>query len=208
MARYTGPKCKLCRREGQKLFLKGTRCETKKCSLTKREKPPGMHTWRRGKPSAYSIQLREKQKVKRLYGILEAQFRIYYTKAGQSTGNTGANLLELMERRLDNVLFKTGFALSRNQARQYIVHGHVTVNGRKVDRPSFLVKAEDQIGSKDKDKTKNMFKDNYEIARGRNVPSWLEVEETSQTARVTALPRRDEIEDPINEQLIIEFCSK
>ncbi len=207
MARYTGPKCKLCRREAQKLFLKGTRCETKKCSLTKREKPPGMHTWRRGKPSAYSIQLREKQKVKRLYGILEAQFRIYYNRAGQSKGNSGANLLELMERRLDNVLFKTGFALSRNQARQYIVHGHVKVNGKKVDRPSFLVTQEDKIDPK-KDKTKDMFRDNYEIARGRNVPSWLDVDEGDLSARVTALPRRDEIEDPINEQLIIEFCSK
>lgn len=207
MARYTGPKCKLCRREGQKLFLKGTRCETKKCSLTKREKPPGVHTWRRGKPSEFAIQLREKQKLKRLYGILEAQFRIYFHKADRAKGNTGENLLVLLERRLDNVLFKSGFALSRNQARQYIVHGHVTVNGKKVDRPSFLVKPEDKLGAK-KEKTKNLFKDNFEVARGRSVPSWLEVEESSFSARVTAIPTREEIEDPINEQLIVEFCSK
>lgn len=207
MSRYTGPKCRLCRREGQKLFLKGTRCETKKCSLTKREKPPGVHTWRRGKPSEYSVHLREKQKVKRLYGLLEAQFRKYFDMASKSKGNTGGQLMVLLERRLDNVLFKSGFALSRNQARQYIVHGHVFVNGKRVDRPSFLVKAEDKITPR-KEKTKQLFQGNLEVARGRKVPTWLQVDEAGLLARLVAMPTREEIEDPINEQLIIEFCSK
>lgn len=208
MGRYTGPKCRLCRREGQKLFLKGLRCETKKCAISKRDQAPGMHVFRRGrgKPSAYSMQLREKQKVKRLYGIYERQFRIYFQGATKSRGNTGETLLVTLERRLDNVLFRCGYALSRTQARQFISHGHVKVNGRKVSIPSYLVKSSDLITA-NREKSERLFRESLEISKA-TAPTWLSVSESPIEVRVASMPTRDEITDEIAENLIVEFCSK
>lgn len=208
MARYTGPKCKLCRREGMKLFLKGARCDTAKCALTRREYPPGMHSWRRGKFSEFGVQLREKQKVKRAYGILERQFRNYFRKAERAKGNTGENLLVALERRLDNVVFLAGLAPSRAAARQLVRHGHVFVNGRRVNIPSFSVKQHDEIKIQDKEKIRKLVARSLEITRGREKPGWIEVDGARQEVHVINLPTRDDVSVPVREQLIVEFCSK
>lgn len=208
MARYVGPQCRLCRREGEKLFLKGIRCDTVKCAITKRKYPPGQFTWGRGKLSKYGIQFREKQKAKRFYGILERQFQNYYEKAEKQKGNTGENLLAMLERRLDNVLYLLSFALSRQNGRQIIRNGHVTVNNKKVDIASYLVKVGDVIKPKNNETSMNIVKTNIELVKGRNVPAWIECRSDIPEGVVTQLPAREDITANVQEQLIVELCSK
>lgn len=208
MPSVLGPKCKLCRREGMKLFLKGERCESAKCAFAKRDYPPGMHTWRRGKVSDYALQLREKQKVKRFYGVRERQFRRYFAEAERLPGNTGETLLAMLERRLDNVVCRAGFAISRGEARQLVAHGHVTVNDRKVDIPSYLCKPGDVIGIRDKGTSIQRVKARLAKLRGRPVPSWLQLDAENVRVKVLANPTREEISLPVQEQLIVEFCSR
>jgi len=191
-----------------KLFLKGTRCDTAKCAVTRRDYPPGMHSWRRGKVSEFGIQLREKQKVKRAYGIFEQQFRNYFRKAEGAKGNTGANLLTALERRLDNVVFLSGLATSRAAARQLVSHGHVFVNGRRVDVPSFNIQLHDVIKMEDQENIRKLVAKNIEESRGRERPGWIEVDLPKQEIHVQTLPTRDDVSVPVREQLIIEFCSK
>lgn len=207
MARYHGPKCRICRREGVKLFLKGDRCRTAKCPADKRNRPPGMHGWPSGRPSDYSIHLREKQKCKRYYGVLETQFRRIFKEAERLQGNTGENLLTLLERRLDNVLTLCGFAYSRAQARQFINHGHVQVNGRKVDIPSYLVREGDVIRPDPQDKTLETVRTIRE-ALGHPEPRWLEINDADLTLRVARIPLRDEVSLIVQDGLIVEFCSR
>lgn len=208
MARFTGNVCKLCRREGMKLFLKGQRCFTEKCAVHRRNYPPGEHSHRRGKISEYGIQLREKQKLKRIYGVLERQFRLYFQEAERLPGNTGENLLTLLERRLDNVVLSAGLALSRNHARQLINHGHFRVNGRKVDIASFQVRQGDEIRPADKEKAKKVVGEALEVNSSMRVPTWLEIDREKSTARIANLPTREDVPHPIQEQLIVELCSK
>ena len=208
MGRRLGPVCRLCRREGMKLFLKGMRCETAKCGVTRRDYPPGMHAWKRGKFSTYGIQLREKQKLKRFYGLLEKQFQLTFAEAERGKGNTGEALLVLLERRLDNVTYILGFAGSRSTCRQLIVHGHVTVNGRRVTIPSFLVKVGDIIDPYKSDTSKKTIKGNLEQSADRRMPAWLERSLDPPKGTVKNLPTRDEITLPVQEQLVVEFCSK
>jgi len=208
MARYVGPQCRLCRREGEKLFLKGYRCETAKCAIAKRKYPPGQFSWGRGKLSKYGVQFREKQKTKRFYGILDKQFMNYFKKAEKQKGNTGENLLIMLERRLDNVVHLLAFAPSRKSARQLILHGHITVNDRKVDIASFLVKAGDVIKSKNNEKSQKIIRDNVELAKSGRIPAWLELRPDSLEGLVTQLPTRDDSSISVQEQLIIELCSK
>ena len=209
MARHVDPKCKLCRREGVKLYLKGDRCETAKCSITKRKSLPGGKMSRRGrKLSSYGIHFREKQKLKRFYGVFERQFRNYYHKAERKQGNTGENLLILLERRLDNALYHIGYGFSRSHARQVINHGHVTVNGRKVDIASFLVKQGDVIRPVEREDSINMIKTNIDSNKGRTPPSWLALGDDELEGRVQQLPNRDEVSVNIQEQLVVELCSK
>lgn len=209
MARYTGPKCKLCRREGEKLFLKGDRCYTSKCAFERRRYPPGVHgpTSRR-KLSIYGLQLREKQKVKRIYGVLEAQFKRYFELARKMPGNTGENLLTLLERRLDNVVYQLGFAESRAQARQFVRHGHVRVNDRKVDIPSYLVKEGDVISVKEKSRNIPAIVKSLEARDLQALPAWLSLDKEKFEGRVVRLPVRADITHPINERLIVELYSK
>ena len=207
MARNHGPKCKLCRREGTKLFLKGTRCHTAKCPVEGRNRPPGMHGWRRGRPSPYAIRLREKQKTKRYYGVLEAQFRRYFERAAKSRGNTGENLLALLERRLDNVLAACGFALSRAQARQLVVHRHIQVNGRTVDRPGYQVEEGEVIRPEPADVILELVRANRETS-GHPDAGWLEVNEADLTVRVLRMPVRDDVTLEVEEGLVVEFCSR
>jgi len=204
MARNTGPKCRLCRREGAMLYLKGSRCFTGKCAIKRRETPPGMHGWRRGRRSEYGTRLREKQKVKRWYGVLERQFQRFFQMAERQKGNTGENLLTLLERRLDSVLYWSGFALSRAHARQMIQHGHVLVNGRKVAIPSRLVKAGDEITPKDRDSSKKLFGDTVDFTKNRVVPSWLEVGHEPSRVRVVELPKREDVPFEVNELFVVE----
>ena len=208
MARYTGPKCRLCRREGTKLFLKGTRCETARCSVAKREYPPGMLSTRRKKQSEYGARLREKQKLKRYYGILERQFSRLFGMAERMKGNTGENLLIILERRLDSIVQRLGFASSKAQARQFITHGLITVNAKKVDIPSYLCKVGDVISIKKKDIAEKLFEFIREQTRSNKLPSWLEVAEKPLAGRVRALPTREEVPIEINEQYVVEFCSR
>lgn len=208
MARYVGPQCRLCRREGEKLFLKGIRCDTVKCAISKRKYPPGQFTWGRGKLSKYGIQFREKQKIKRFYGVLERQFQNYYKKAEKQKGNTGENLLNIFERRLDNVLYLVSLAISRKQGRQIILHGHISVNDKKVDVASYLVKAGDIVKPKNDELSLNLTKSNMEFVKGRNAPAWIEFRKDTLEAVITQLPTRDDISVPIQEQLIVELCSK
>lgn len=211
MARYTGPVCKLCRREGEKLFLKGERCLTNKCAFERRPYPPGMHgqevRWRR-KVSDYAVQLREKQKARRIYGVMERQFRRYFREAQRSPGLTGPTLLILLERRLDNVVYRLGFADSRAQARQLVRHGHFEVNGRKTDVPSFLCKPGDEIRVRQNSRNKKYFKDRAQILGERPVPNWLSLDPEQMSGKVLNLPTREEIDTPIREQLIVEFYSR
>ncbi len=209
MARHIDPKCKLCRREGVKLYLKGYRCETAKCSITKRRGVPGGKRSKRiRKLSSYGLHLREKQKLKRFYGVFERQFRNYYHKAERKEGNTGENLLILLERRLDNVLYHFGYGHSRSHARQVINHGHITVNGRKVDIPSFLVKQGDVIKPVSKEDNIKTIKMNIDSNKDRKPPSWLDRGDEDLDGRVLQLPNRDEVSIDIQEQLVIELCSK
>ena len=210
MARHREGVCRLCRREGQKLFLKGLRCFTEKCAIEKRNFVPGQHGQaRRAKMAGYGIQLREKQKVKRTYGLLERQFRNYFHKAEQAQGPTGENLIVFLERRLDSAVWRAGLASSRAQARQFILHGHVRVNGRKVNIPSYLVSAGEELVLNDKMHQNTMVLEARNIAQSQNVVPWLEIDREHCRARVVALPKRENVQTPpINEQLIVELYSK
>ena len=209
MGRYTGPACRLCRREGIKLYLKAERCYSEKCALERKPYIPGQHgRGRRGKPSEYGSQLREKQKAKRIYGILERQFRNYFEKAERQPGITGENLLALLERRLDNVVYRLGFAGSRPEVLQLITHGHFLLNGRKVNIPSILVKVGDVIQVKEKSMESAKFKELQAQAAYKTPPEWLEVNADNLSGRVLALPRRDQIDAPIDEHLIVELYSR
>ena len=208
MARYTESVCRLCRREGMKLFLKGDRCFKDKCAIERRNYPPGQHGRRRSKLLGYGIQLREKQKVKRIYGLLESQFRLAFARAERRKGITGANLLEELERRLDNVTYALGFAASRAQARQLVLHGHVAVNGKKVSIPSFRVAKGQVVSIKERSRANEQIKASVETARARGVPAWLDLTPESFSGRVVELPKREDIKLPIQEQLIVELYSK
>lgn len=208
MARYTDAVCRLCRREGQKLFLKGDRCYTEKCAVDRRAFPPGQHGQGRAKASEYGTQLREKQKAKRYYGVLESQFRGYFEAASKMKGKTGENLLSLLERRLDNTVYRLGFAMSRAEARQLVLHGHFTVNGRKVNIASYLVKPGMVIALKEASRSLDKFKAVIEANSFRQPPKWLEYDATSMSAKVASLPTREDIDLPITEQLIVELYSK
>ena len=210
MGRTIGPVCRMCRRETVKLMLKGTRCETAKCPMESqnRNHPPGMFSWRRGRVSDFGVRLREKQKVKRYYGVLEKQFRIYFKNAESTRGNTGEQLLSLLERRLDNVIYKMHFAQSHRQARQLISHGHVKVNNHKVDIPSFQVKQGDIVSIKASDASKKLVNTNLEADSGLPVQPWIQVDNTKLEGVVVALPTRDDVQIPVEEQLIVEFCSR
>jgi small subunit ribosomal protein S4 len=208
MARYTDSICRLCRRELEKLFLKGTKCYTEKCPLAKRAYAPGQHGQNKPKLSNYGIQMRQKQKVKRMYGILERQFRRYFDIASKSKGVTGKVLLQLLERRLDNVIFRMGLAVSRAQGRQIVRHNFVFVNSRRVNIPSFLVKKDDIIQVKAKEKASNKIKEILELTKERTVPKWLEFNPKELKAKVLRLPEKEDIPSTIQEQLIVELYSK
>jgi len=209
MARYTGSSCRVCRREGTKLFLKGQRCYTEKCGFDKRSYAPGQHgKGQRTKLSNYGLQLREKQKVKKIYGILERQFRKYFQTASHSKGVTGSKLLELLERRLDNVIFRSCFASSRPGARQIVMHGHVLVNDRKVDIPSYSVKTGDIVIIKPKEKIVKRIKDSVEKLKDRSYPTWIEVDKEGLRVKITRFPERSDVAADIKEQLIVELYSK
>jgi len=208
MARYINAVCRLCRREGQKLFLKGTKCSTEKCAITKRNSAPGQHGLSRTKLSNYGLQLREKQKVKRMYGVLERQFRRYFKTASKSKGVTGKVLLQLLERRLDNVIFRLGFGVSRSQARQIARHNFIYINSKRVNIPSYLINKDDIIQVKAKERTQNKIREIMELTKDRDVPSWLELNAQELRARVVRLPEKEDIRQPIQEQLIVELYSK
>ena len=210
MSRYLGPSCRLCRREGMKLMLKGSRCETAKCAIEKRERSmaPGMHGWRRGRRSDYGVRLREKQKVKRYYGLMEKQFMSYYRKAARGTGNTGEILLQLLECRLDNVVYKLNFASSRKAARQLITHGHIYLNGRRVDVPDITVRIGDKITLKNSDKSRKIVKEQLESNTNFTVQGWLQLDAAKPAATVVSLPTRDDVQLAVEEQLVVEFCSR
>ncbi len=208
MARYTGSVCKLCRREGEKLFLKGERCYSDKCSVSRRNYVPGQHGKGRKKTSEYGLQLRMKQKARRYYGILEGQFRHYFEMAERKQGVTGENLLRILESRLDNVVYRLGWACSRAEARQLVVHGHFTVNGKKVDIPSYLLRAGETVAISAKSKDSVKIQSVLESNSGRPVPAWLDLNREALEAKVVNLPAREEIDTPVEEQLIVEFYSK
>ena len=209
MARYTGAVCRLCRREGTKLFLKGTKCTSDRCPIEKRNFPPGQHGKdRRAKIVGYGLQLHEKQKAKRMYFTLEGQFRDYYEKASRAKGVTGELLIQQLERRLDNVAFRLGFAIARRQARQLVRHGHVTVNGRKVNIPSYQVNVGDEIAVRESAKKFQIIEQGAQFAQQNPLPVWLEMNFETLTGRVLSLPKRGDVNLPINEQLIVELYSK
>lgn len=209
MARYTGPVCKLCRREKQKLFLKGVKCFTEKCPVERKNYPPGQHGLsRRAKVSDYSIQLREKQKVKRTYGILETQFRNYFELASRQKGRTGENLVKLLERRLDNIVYRSGLAPSRKAARQLILHKHFRINGKAVNIPSFLLRAGDTIQVKDNSKQVKVFHESMKKVKDDMLPAWLQVDKSALKGTLLAIPERIDIPFNANEQLIVELYSK
>lgn len=210
MARYTGPVCKLCRREGMKLFLKAERCLTPKCAIERRNVPPGQQssTTRRRRPTEFALQWREKQKARRIYGILEAQFRRHYEEADRRPGSTGENLLQILESRLDNVMYRLGLGGSRSQARQLVRHGHVTVNGRKCNIPSRLITPGDVVAVAGSGRDMEAVKAAIESTPQRQIPSWLSFDPGAMTARINALPVRSEIETPVTEQLIVEFYAR
>jgi small subunit ribosomal protein S4 len=208
MARYTGPVCKLCRRDAGKLFLKGERCYTEKCSYDRRPYPPGQHGQRRSKFTEYGIRLREKQKVRRVYGLVEKQFAGYFEKAEHVKGVTGENLLSLLERRLDNTAFRMGFGRTRSEARQLVLHRHILVNGKSVNVPSFQVKPGDVLTVRERSQKKVVFTASAEFAGRRETPDWVEVEREKFAGTVKSAPTRDAITMPIREQLIVEFYSR
>ena len=208
MARYLGPVCRLCRREGMQLYLKGDRCYTDKCAIDRRHYPPGQHGQRRSKVSDYGTQLREKQKVRRIYGVLEKQFSSYFEKAERQKGVTGTNLLVFLERRLDNVAYRLGFANSRSQARQLVRHNLILVNGNKVNLPSYLVRKGDVVQTTEKGRALPLIKDAMEAVARRGTPSWLEFTKDEGKGRVIMFPSREDITMPIQEHLIVELYSK
>lgn len=208
MARYTGPSCRLCRRENMELFLKGDRCYTDKCAMKRRNYPPGQHGQGRSKASDYGVQLREKQKVKRIYGLLEKQFRGYFERADRMKGVTGTNLLTLLERRLDNVVYRLGFASSRSESRQLVSHGHFTLNGRKVTIPSIRIKAGDLVELREKSRKIVQINESLDAVVRRGIPQWLELDRDAFKGVVKILPVREDITTPIQEQLIVELYSK
>ena len=209
MARYIGPVCRLCRREGMKLFLKGERCYTEKCAIEKRNFAPGQHgKTRKAKLAGYGLQLREKQKVKRIYGVLENQFRRYFEVADRTRGITGETLLQLLERRLDNVIYRLGLATSRAQARQLVRYGHFLINGRKVDVPSYQLKAGDTIGVRSTSAQDATILHAMEEVKGRGIPEWLSWDGGAMTGKINSLPTREQINLPVQEQLIVELYSK
>ncbi len=212
MARYTGPVCKLCRREGEKLFLKGSRCLSTKCAIERRNYPPGPHgretSFRRGRSSDYSQQLREKQKARRIYQVLERQFRRYYAQALRRPGMTGANLLSILESRFDNVVFRLGFAESRAQARQLVQHGHFNVNGRRTNVPSYILRPGDLIEVREGSRKRAYFKSLREIAGEQTPPDWLSRDLNTLSGSMTRVPERTDIDHSINEQLIVEYYSR
>jgi len=208
MARYTGPVCRLCRRERMKLFLKGTRCMGPKCAIERRPYPPGQHGRGRIKESEYLVQLREKQKARRIYGVLEKQFRRYYEEATRAKGVTGTRLLQLLELRLDNVVYRGGLAMSRDQARQFVTHGHFQVNGRKVDIPSYRVKAGDVVAVRERSRSVGRIVEAAAFAAGRHIPDWLILEAGELKISVVSEPARELIDVPVQEQMIVELYSK
>jgi small subunit ribosomal protein S4 len=210
MGRYLGSSCKHCRREGIKLMLKGTRCETAKCPVEKKQRSlaPGMHGWRRGRLSEYGVRLREKQKVKRFYGIMERQFMRYFHQAERLKGNTGETLLQLLERRLDNVVYKLNFAPSRKSARQLITHGHICVNGRKLDLPDYSIEIGDKIVLKGAEKSVKKVKQQLDTNPNFTAQAWLQLERTKPEATIVSLPTRDDVQIPVEEQLVVEYCSR
>ncbi len=208
MARYTESVCRLCRREGAKLYLKGSRCYTKKCAFERRPSPPGQHGVRRRKVSDFGIQLREKQKVRRVYSVLERQFHNYFVVAESRPGVTGENLLRLLELRLDNVVFRMGLATSRAQARQLVGHGHFEVNGRPTNIPSFQLKAGDVVAVRESRRSRDPFKTAKETLRSHQAPEWLRVDAAKLSGTVTELPRRDQMPPDLNEQLVVEYYSR
>ncbi len=208
MARYTGPACKLCRREGKKLYLKGERCTSGKCALERRNTAPGQHGAAKKKMGEYGIQTREKQATKRYYGVLERQFKNYYDEAARKDGMTGENLLILLERRLDNTIYRMGLAESHKEARQLVLHAHFTLNGKKVNIPSILVKPGDVISVKEASRDSAKIKALAEALESKNAPKWLDVDKTNLTAKVVSFPAREDIDFEFNEQLIVELYSK
>lgn len=208
MSRYCDAVCRLCRREGMKLFLKGAKCDTPKCPVSKRDYPPGMHTWRRGKASEYLRQLREKQKLKRTFGVQERQFRRYFAEAVRRKGNTGTNLLELFESRLDNVVYRMGFGLSRAHARQLINHSHFTVNGKRVDVASYQIRVGDVIAPAAKEKSRKQVEESIKNTQGMQTPSWLEIDAAGLKGTIIQKPTREEFPMPLREQLIVEMSSR
>jgi small subunit ribosomal protein S4 len=208
MARYTDASCRLCRREGEKLFLKGQRCYTGKCAVSRRAYAPGQHGQQKKKLSEYGIQLREKQKVRRIYGILESQFRKYFEMAASKKGITGEQLLQILETRLDNAVFRLGLAMSRTEARQLVRHGHFTVNGSKVDIPSYLLKVGDIIKLNDKSVSSPKTEMVNDVTGSKAIPKWLDMDKENYSGKVVALPDREDIEMPIKEHLIVELYSK
>jgi small subunit ribosomal protein S4 len=208
MARYTDSVCRLCRREGAKLYLKGSRCYTKKCSFERRPSPPGQHGVRRRKMGDFGIQLREKQKVRRVYQVLEKQFRNYFVEAGSIEGVTGENLLRFLETRLDNVVFRLGFASSRAQARQMVAHGHFAVNGRATDIPSYELKPGDRVEVRESRRGRELFKTVRETIRSHQAPEWLSLDAAALSGTVLSLPRRDQMPLDLNEHLVVEYYSR
>jgi len=210
MGRYLGSSCKHCRREGVKLMLKGIRCDTAKCPVEKKQRnlAPGMHGWRRSRASEYAVRLREKQKVKRYYGLLDKQFMRYFHRAERARGNTGEILLELLERRLDNVVYKLNFAPSRKAARELIAHGHIHLNGRKVDVSGYTTKIGDKVTVKNSDKSIKLVKQQLDSDPNFTTQSWLQLDRSKPGAAVVALPMRDDVQIPVEEQLVVEFCSR
>lgn len=210
MARYTGPVCRMCRRDGMKLFLKGAKCFTEKCPVEKRNFPPGQHgqSKKQKKVVGYGLQLREKQKAKRIYFTLETQFRAYYQKASNKTGVTGELLLQQLETRLDNVCYRLGFATSRRQARQIVRHGHIQVNGRKVNIPSFQCKVGDEIAVREGSKQLIVLEESKNFASGQRSVVWLDINRDNLSGKVLAMPKREDVNLPVNEQLIVELYSK
>jgi small subunit ribosomal protein S4 len=211
MARYTGAKCKLCRREGEKLFLKGDRCLSPKCAFDRRAYAPGMHGRRRSfrrKVSDYGVQLREKQKLRRVYGVLERQFRRYYAHAAKAEGLTGANLLQLLETRLDNIVYRLGFATSRDQARQLVLHGHFDVNGRRAKSPSMLLNANDVISIRERSRKLAYFRDLRQALEHVSTPEWLTLDDANMQGTLLSLPTREQLDIPVKEQLIVEYYSR
>jgi small subunit ribosomal protein S4 len=208
VARYTDPVCRICRREGAKLFLKGTRCYSKKCSFERRPAPPGQHGVRRRKVGEYGMQLREKQKIRRIYSVLERQFQGYFERASSTPGVTGENLLRMLELRLDNVVYRMGFAASRAEARQMVGHAHLSVNGRVVNVPSLQVKPGDKVEVRESHRTREPFKEAVDLIKSRQIPEWLSVDAAKLAGSVLTAPRRDQMPLDLNEQLVVEYYSR